>query len=569
MLRKVLGFLDDLRMAFKVSAAPTLVTIFMLGISGLAFYQAMTQKASLERLVGSVLTKDREAAEVALDTMRIHANLYRFLSLVSNSAKAQTAAPAAKQINAGIDNTATTIKAIGRFPVDAIESAALAAITGDFQKYAKAARYVIEMADADVAIALTFMSDADSAYTVLTADVDKLRAIEKSTTDATVTATTNAASDSMVLIAGLLVAALSAAALLIFAVSRAISVPILRLTNAMTGLASGDQNIAVPGPWRKDEIGAMARAVQVFKETAVEATRLSVEREQQRQAQDVRTSRMGELTNRFDRQVSDVLGAVADATSRMQAAADGMSTSAATTAGQVSTAKDASAHASATTNAVAAAAEQLASSINEIQRQVSESSRIAQNAVEKTQSANVVVQGLLNAANQIDMVVGLISDVAKKTNLLALNATIEAARAGEAGRGFSVVASEVKSLAKQTSVATEEIRAQISGIQKVTEQTVDAMVHIESTIGLIGQTTTVIATTVSQQAVATDEIARHVSDAASHTQTVSSNMLGVSEATRTTSAAASEVLDSAHALTARADHLRGEVDSFLASIRAA
>src|SRR5580698_302372 len=134
MLRKVLGFLDDLRMAFKVSAAPTLVTIFMLGISGLAFYQAMTQKASLERLVGSVLTKDREAAEVALDTMRIHANLYRFLSLVSNSAKAQTAAPAAKQINAGIDNTATTIKAIGRFPVDAIESAALAAITGDFEK---------------------------------------------------------------------------------------------------------------------------------------------------------------------------------------------------------------------------------------------------------------------------------------------------------------------------------------------------------------------------------------------------------------------------------------------------
>jgi len=200
---------------------------------------------------------------------------------------------------------------------------------------------------------------------------------------------------------------------------------------------------------------------------------------------------------------------------------------------------------------------------------VSESSRIAQDAVEKTQSANTVVQGLLNAANQIDMVVDLISDVAKKTNLLALNATIEAARAGEAGRGFSVVASEVKSLAKQTSVATEEIRAPVNGIQKVTEQTVDAMAHIESTIGLIGQTTSVIATTVSQQAVATDEIARHVSDAASHTETVSSNMLGVSEATGTASAAAGEVLDSAQALTARADHLRGEVDSFLASIRAA
>ena len=153
-----------------------------------------------------------------------------------------------------------------------------------------------------------------------------------------------------------------------------------------------------------------------------------------------------------------------------------LSASAETTAQKVSSAKDASAHASARTSAVAVAAEELSSSINEIRRQVAESSRIAQDAVLQTQSANSVVQGLLKAASEIDKVVELINGIAKKTNLLILNATIESARAGEAGKGFSIVASEVKSLANQTSVATDEIRAQITGIQKATSETVEAMV---------------------------------------------------------------------------------------------
>lgn len=569
MLQRVSTLLDDLRMAFKVSAAPTLVTMFMLGISGLAFYQIMTQRVSLEKLVGTVLVKDREAGEVALDTMRIHADLYRFLGLISNSTKAETASPVARQIAANIESTAKAINDIGRFPVSPAESVSLSAIAEDYDKYAKAVRYVIEMADADVAIALTFMSDADTAYSRLAEDVDKIRKIEKSLTDVTVTATTDAARESMMLVAGLLAAALIVALFLILVVSRAISSPILRLTNAMTKLAAGDHEIVVPGPQRKDEIGAMARAVQVFKETAGEAARLSEEREQQRNAQDVRASRLAELTSQFDRQVTGVLQAVTEGACRMQKAADGMSSSAETAAVQVSIVKDASAHASATTNAVATAAEELASSVNEIRRQVSESSRISQDAVHRTQSANLVVQSLLNAANQIDSVVDIISDVAQKTNLLALNATIEAARAGEAGRGFSVVASEVKSLAKQTSLATEEIRSQINGIQKATSETVDAMVEIERTIGLIGDTTALINTTITQQASATDEIAQNVSQAAAHSETVSTNMLGVSEATQIASGAAVEVLDSAKALTGRAEHLRGEVDSFLSSIRAA
>src|SRR5215472_5912255 len=179
MLQRVSALLDDLRVAFKVSAAPTLVTIFMLGIAGLAFYQIMTQRVSLEKLAGTVLVKDREAGEVALDTMRIHADLYRFLGLISNSTKVETASPVAKQIAASIDSTAKAINDISRFPVNTLEIASLSAIAEDFHEYAKAVRYVIEMADADVAIALTFMSDADTAYSRLAEDINKIRKIEK------------------------------------------------------------------------------------------------------------------------------------------------------------------------------------------------------------------------------------------------------------------------------------------------------------------------------------------------------------------------------------------------------
>ena len=110
----------------------------------------------------------------------------------------------------------------------------------------------------------------------------------------------------------------------------------------------------------------------------------------------------------------------------------------------------------------ATAIEELLGSIGEIRWRATKSAEMAHKLVSHAEATNATIRSLSEAVARIGSVVGLISNIAAQTNLLALNATIEAARAGEAGRGFSVVASEVKSLATQTAKATDEISHQIA-----------------------------------------------------------------------------------------------------------
>jgi methyl-accepting chemotaxis protein len=365
------------------------------------------------------------------------------------------------------------------------------------------------------------------------------------------------------------VAVLAIIGLLGLLVSFRVSKPIRAMTTAMSRLADGDLTADIPGKGQKDEIGEMAAAVHVFKENAAEKARMEAEREEmEKRAEDEkRTSRL-RLADQFETSVGEVVEQVSNAATYMRSSSDSMSATAERATRQSAAVAAASEEASSNVQTVATAAEELSASIGEISRQVSQASQIASGAVQQAQATNIKVQGLADAAQKIGEVVALITDIADQTNLLALNATIEAARAGDAGKGFAVVASEVKNLANQTAKATEEIGAQISGIQTATQEAVEAIAAIGKTISEIDEVAAGIASAVEEQGAATQEIARNVEQAAAGTHEVSSNIAGVSQAANDTGSAASQINSAASELSEQSVRLRSEVDKFLQNVRA-
>jgi methyl-accepting chemotaxis protein len=351
-------------------------------------------------------------------------------------------------------------------------------------------------------------------------------------------------------------------------ISRSLSVPIRGITENMVTLAAGDKTVVIGGVDRRDEIGSMARAVEVFKRNALEVDRLQAEQERHKEVVEAERRRaMIDLAESFEVSVRGIVQIVSAQSTELEASAQSLSTVAEQTQRQATVVAAASEQASANVQTVAAATNQLSASIHEIGRQVTQSADIAQAGVHEAARVNDMVGGLSEAARRIGDVVAMIRDIANQTNMLALNATIEAARAGEAGKGFAVVAGEVKSLANQTAKATEDITGQIGAVQAATEQAVVGIQGITATIGRINQITTSIASATEQQGAATREIARNVQQASQGVAEVSNNITGVTQASAETGGASTQVLQSARSLAEQAEHLREDVDRFIAHVR--
>lgn len=387
-------------------------------------------------------------------------------------------------------------------------------------------------------------------------------------------------------------------ALLLALVRRIIAKPLQRVVGVLRDVAAGNTETIVPDQGRGDEIGDVARAVEVFKQklieieklhsdqrAAEEQSRLESERHQTaereaagKQAKEkeiaqaeakARAETLERLIGDFENDVSNALETVMAASTQMSTSAKAMSVTADHTNKQSAQVATASEEASAKLCSVVDATEELSNAVNDISRKVTDSSRIATEAVSDAQNTSGKVQGLADSVNRIGEVVNLINDIASQTNLLALNATIEAARAGDAGKGFAVVASEVKSLAVQTAKATEEIVEQVTAIQLGTSEAVRGIQEISEVIGRINKNISMVATAVEAQSVSTRSIMANVQQAAEGTELVVGNIADVNKAATETGDSARQVLDAAQDLSKQGDLLRGYVDKFLNAVRAA
>lgn len=559
-------FSGSLRRSFVISGAAT--TLFLAIVACIGLWATMSLGTALKTAnVASQALRNSMTADMMHDALRADA----FAAIVaegggSDADKAKTRADLEEHA-ATLKNSVAENRAL---PLSAPLKTALEAVDGPLASYLAAAQQIVRLGLEDPAAARRELPPFLSAFRELETAMGRAGdLIEAEVSNVAHENEALARTATLTMIGAFVLGSLAvlAANLLL---GRAVAPPIAAMTTVMGRLAAGDISVDVPSTERRNEIGAMARAVDAFKRNAIAIKQLEADRARQKAlVEEERRAEMTRLADRFEAEVLGIVASVSASAEQLRQNAETMRSTATDTSGRSTVVAAAAEEATANVQAVADAASQLSEAIHEIARQVHSASNSTAAANLETSGAVDLVNRLAATVARIGEAVTLISDVSSQTNLLALNATIEAARAGDAGRGFAIVAQEVKLLAEQSAKATEEIGGHIDEVRGATSRMVQAIGAIRSSISDVDGISSAIAAAVEEQGAATSDIARSVGEASVGTREVSSNILGVNAAAERTGKASDEIVDAASNLARQAESLRAQVSGFISQVRAA
>jgi len=570
-LRSIFGVFHNLPIKLKAAAASVVLFICLLALGANAYITSTKSAEGLRLLSHDLEPKLQDISGLNAAVVATQLKIFRYVSWASNGVSENLLNQLHQDIVADLGRLNGRIEALGRrTDLSADDRSALQSLSAKWQKCKSQAKDTVDVGQTDPAMATMMLGQTDDSFKAVDAEIQNL-AIETTETANGVRTSlyADAEQNKRIIILGTALG-LVISAFVTFLVGASIVGPIKSITTVMQQLSAGKTDVEISHRERRDEIGKMVQAIDVFRRNMIEIRAMEQathQAEQNRVAE--RSAAMHALAGEFEQSVQQIAKELTDAVGAMHGNAEAMSRIAAETRDKSQATAGIVIDTQTNVDSVAQAAEELAKSIEQLAAQTQSARKLTDKTVAESASASANVRQLLDAVSQIVPITGLIQAIAQQTNLLALNATIEAARAGAAGKGFAVVAAEVKSLAQQTAKATEEINQKITAVNASCGAVVGIMEQVISAIGRLGEGTLEMASAVGQQAAATQEISRNAQQAADSSRIVAHNIVELDQKTRENDDASGQALAGAKRLLDHAAVLQRQVDHFLRHVRAA